>query len=244
MWTPRTTIAERPQDIELLRLWGGRVGSKARDAIHLSGHLATFVGDVSRWSEAIPRHFGAEAAPHFFSVEPHRWLRLSEVQITTGLAGFLDAGGSSRILAFLGALVPDRQWPMVLERPRALSEVPAGNGRIDLVVSGHSGGRVWGAVVEAKLGHHARDNPLRAYRSFALSSRMSLVAKEGLEPTAALRIVGQNHCRSTRRRLARNKDWSFVDWRTVLRRFELRLRDLDDDTEFRRFRRTIWERTG
>lgn len=138
--------------------------------------------------------------------------------------------------------MPDMNWPAALDQPLARSEVPAGNGRIDLILSGHSEGRVWGAVVEAKLGHHARDNPLEAYRGLALSSRMSLVSKDGIEPTAALRIIGQNRCRSTQRRLAMNKDWLFVDWQTLLRRFELQLRDLDDDIEFRRFRRTLWER--
>lgn len=242
MWALRTMIADRPGDAELLRRWGHRVGSNARDAIHLAEHLARFIGHSSQRSAAVVRYYHADTAAHSFNVEPHHWLRLTEVQITTGLAGFLGAGGGARILAFLRALVPDRDWPAALDRPLARSEVPAGNGRIDLILSGHSGGRVWGAVVEAKLGHHARDNPLQAYRGLALSSRMSLVSKDGIEPTAALRIVGQNRCRSTQHRLAMNKDWSFVDWQTLLRRFEHQLRDLDDDIEFRRFRRTLWER--
>ncbi len=242
MWALRTMSVDRPGDAELLRRWGHRVGSNARDAIHLTEHLAAFIGHSSQRAEAVARFYRADTISHSFNVEPHRWLRLSEVQITTGLAGFLGAGGSARILAFLRALAPDREWPAALDRPLARSEVPAGNGRIDLIVSGRSDGRVWGAVVEAKLGHHARDNPLQAYRSLALSSRMSLVSDDGLEPTAVLRIVGQNCCRSTHKRLARNKDWSFVDWKTVLRRFEHQLRGLEDDTEFRRFRRTLWER--
>lgn len=43
-------------------------------------------------------------------------------------------------------------------------------------------------------------------------------------------------------RLARNPRWGFAYWSAVLLRFERELAAIEDDDDFRRFRRTLWER--
>lgn len=238
-----TLMLDVPEyDPEPLRRWGHRVGLKARMALHLSGNLTNYLKDAPELGTAITVHFGTDSPSHSFHAEPHHWLRLTERQTTMGLASFLTEGGSDRVLAFLRALAPEIAWPGDLCEVRALAEAPAPKGRIDLLVTGTSGGKVWGAAVEAKFRHHPRHNPFSAYRNAALAEQLVIAAGPGSEPTGALRILGQVCCGVTTQRLNKNKDWRFVGWKTVLRRWEFELRGLPDDDEFRRFRRTVWER--
>lgn len=223
---------------EMLASWGMRVGLRARDSLHLGELLPALVSPVE---PPVLRFFGSDHPGHAFNCEPHRWLKLSEVQCTGGLAGFLNEGGPDRILAFLRALAPHVVWPPHFDGARAEAEVRTRRGRIDLYLRGRVGHQVWGAVIEAKLDHHSRDNPLADYRRFTLANGARLW------PTATaggviLVILGRALCTTTARRLASNRDWEFAAWQSVLRRFERRLAGLRDDDEFRRFRRTLWER--
>lgn len=193
--------------------------------------------------QAVRQFFGADAEGHCFHVEPHHWLRLTEPQATRGLALFLTDGGAHRILGFLRALDAEIEWPESLVEASATAEVPAGKGRIDLLVQGKSEGQVWGAVVEAKFGHHPGENPLGDYARHAAAVGMAFPHDEAANRTGVLAIVGQKECRFTTRRLARNKRWRFVSWQELLRRFEAELAADGGDLEFRRFRRTLWERS-
>lgn len=227
----------------LLGYWGRRVGREARHALSLAGSLAAFKQVASHTRSSIARYFRTDQAGHAFHVEPHGWLRLTEVQATKGLAAFLTERGSGHVLAFLRALAPEVAWPAQFSGSKALAEVPAGRGRIDLVLCGEHGGQIWGAAVEAKFDYHARYNPLPEYRVTA--GKLGVVPTPGEEGArGVLRILGRRSDRPTTKRLNKNKDWRFVGWRAVLFRFERELADMADDDEFRRFRRTLWERAG
>jgi hypothetical protein len=229
--------------IELVRSWGERVSSRALDALDLAERLDADVARSPKLSSAVTAFFGADRPAHAFNVEPLKWLRMTEPQSTRGLALFLQEGGSERILPFLRALHPELDWPHRFDRTWAEAEVPAGRGRIDLLLRGRSGSKVWGAVIEAKFSHHVRSNPLPDYRKAAISMGLQPCGPGSTDGTAVLAILGQFTCATTQGRLNRNRDWEFIGWQPVLRRFERELAGHADDEEFRTFRRTLWERT-
>lgn len=229
---------------QALRAWGLRVGLKARDSIWVSRRLPEFTRHNADRGQAILGFFGADNSTHAFRLDPVRWLHITEAQATRALAQLLSAGGAARILAFLRALSSDIAWPATLTRAKAEAEVRAGNGRIDLLVTGEAEGRVWGAVIEAKFGHHLKGNPLPAYAKLGRERGLCFPSDAEPSPTAALFIMAETNCRTTRSRLNRNKGWRFTHWTSFLRRFERELTGLPDDNDFRQFRRTLWERTS
>lgn len=242
-WAADGAWATGSSVIGLVRSWGERVSSRALDALQLAERLGADVASSPKLSSAVTTFFGADHPNHAFGVEPLKWLRMTEPQSTRGLALFLQEGGSERILPFLRALHPQLDWPDRFDRVWAEAEVPAGRGRIDLLLRGRIGSTVWGAVVEAKFGHHVRSNPLPDYRRVAMSLGLQPCGPDRTGGTAVLAILGQFTCATTQSRLDRNRDWRFVGWQPVLRRFERGLADHADDEEFRTFRRTLWERT-
>ncbi|USU13886.1 hypothetical protein NF701_08730 [Sphingomonadaceae bacterium OTU29THOMA1] len=229
--------------IEALRAWGYRIGLAARDALTASDEIELGVGDRTRHVEAISDHFGLPSGHHCFNVQPWGWLRLSETLATKGLQHFLNFS-DERIRSFLQALVPTIDWPAALERLSIKAETRAGRGRIDLLISGQSQGRTWGVVIEAKFEHSLKRNPLGDYRRHGTKLKMALATDGSGEPTGALIVVGKRLCRQTRKKISRNGQWRFVHWHEVLRRFDATLDEPTIDEDFRRFRRTLWERAG
>lgn len=229
--------------IKALRDWGYRIGLAARDALSASGEIERGVGDRARHVQAISDHFGLPSHQHCFNVEPWGWLRLSETQATRGLQHFLDTGGE-RPATFLRALVPTIAWPSNLEHVVVKAETRAGRGRIDLLISGRAKGRTWGVVIEAKFEHSLQGNPLGDYKRYGAKLKMTLASDGPGERTGALIVLGKRNCRQTRKKIARNAEWHFVHWREVLRRFDANLMESTIDEDFRRFRRTLWERAG
>jgi len=125
----------------------------------------------------------------------------------------------------------------------AQAEVPAGAGRIDLVVQGWSGGTRWGAIVEAKFDHDLKSNPLPDYALHARTQGFVIETGAGRAgATGTLVVLAPKRTAVTTRRLARNRRWRLLHWSAMLRRWERELRGHADDVEFRRFRRTLWER--
>ncbi len=226
-----------------LRSWGYRIGLAARDALTASEAIERGVGDRSSHIKAISNHFGLAGEHHSLHVEPLRWLWLGETQATKGLQHFL-AQGDDRIRLFLRALAPTIPWPSDLEELSVGAEIPSGRGRIDLLIHGKAHGRTWGAVIEAKFENGLKGNPLSEYMRHGAKLKMALMPDVAGKRTGALIVLGKKLSRPSRKKMSRNARWRFVHWREVLRRFDAGLTEPTVDEEFRRFRRTLWERTG
>jgi hypothetical protein len=229
--------------IGALRAWGYRIGLAARDALVAGGDIERSVGDRNARVKAISEHFGLANPHHCLHVEPLGWLRLGETQATRGLQHFLTSN-NVRTRLFLKALAPNIAWPPDLQDLNVEAETPAGRGRIDLLISGRSEEKIWGAVIEAKFEHSLEGNPLGDYMRHGMSLTMRLRTELPAERTGALIVLGKRACRQTRKRLSRNRHWRLVHWREVLRRFDGALAEPSLDDDFRRFRRTLWERAG
>lgn len=241
--TALVTVAHSQAHIQALRAWGYRIGLAARDALAASDEIELGVGDRTRHVQAIADHFGLPSGHHCFNVQPWDWLRLSETQATKGLQHFLNRG-DERIRSFLQALVPTIDWPSDLYDLSIEAETRAGRGRIDLLIFGQSLGRTWGVVIEAKFEHSLKGNPLGDYRRHGTKLKMALTTDGSGKPTGALIVLGKRLCRQTRKKISRNGQWRFVHWHEVLRRFDANLNEPTIDEDFRRFRRTLWERAG
>ncbi|WP_380784905.1 hypothetical protein [Sphingomonas sp. R86521] len=233
----------RSRSLLPLRSWGQRIGLQARDALGVVDPLRALLEPRGTRLVAVSRFFGLDSPRHPLHDAPLHWLRITEPQATCGLAYFIRQGGAARALAFLRAIDDDIRWPAALADVRALAEVPVGGGRIDLLVTGKAHGRTWGTVVEAKFGHDLRSNPLAAYALRAKADGLVVRSKtQDRAATGCLVILAPKRSRTTTARLARNRRWSLLHWSSLLRRFERELDDETDDDEFRRFRRTLWDR--
>jgi hypothetical protein len=218
---------------DVLQAWGERTRIKLRTSLALARSYR-HVG-----IDAVDRFYGLSRIGHALYQQPYPWLCMTEVQATQGLAHFLRED-ADRIRSFLQALLPtDHAWA-ALEDVQAKAEVPAGAGRIDLLITGRADGQIWGAVVEVKFGHALKANRLNDYAQHG--------AKLGLRfgdpgPTGELIVLGRRAGKDVTSRLTRLRKWKwrFVDWATVLRRWERCLPVDANDEEFGRFRRTLWE---
>jgi len=242
---PAALLVQHPAEnhVAAARAWGYRIGLAARDALGASAAIERGVGDRNAQVRAISRHFGLSNEQHSLHVEPLGWLRLGETMATKGLQHFLSSSDKCARI-FLKALAPEVDWPSDLARISVEAETRAGRGRIDLLIHGRSQGTTWGAVIEAKFEHSIKGNPLPDYMRQGTKMGMRFVTSIPAERTGALVILGKRACRQTSRRLTRNEHWRFVHWREVLRRFDAALSVETPDEDFRRFRRTLWERTG
>lgn len=205
--------------------------------------------EIAAWSSdatALRSHFRIRDS-HCFNVAPHRWFALSETQVTRGFEHFLTADTPtqrlSRVRSSLRSCLPGRDDllgpEVLLSCPAAVAEARAkvrrtsGNSigadkRIDLIVSLRCGNQLVGAVIEAKLDHFLK-NPLQTYEAHARRAGF----RTG---SAAFLVVGGRLPAKLR------KGWAFVSWRTLLLRYEQQLEDSHDDLDFRRFRRSLWDR--
>lgn len=216
----------------------------ARVALRQVPSYRSFLDGRRDGVQAISAYFGLHPA-HCFHAKPVAWLQPTEAQVTRALAQFLQAGGASRILAFLRAIDPMIDWPAELSSAHAAAEVPTRKGRIDLLVTGTANGRFWGAAVEAKFGHHLKHNPLHDYARHIEELGRSMTAQAEEPMMLTFVVVGQNaKSKITRTRLGRNRRWQYLSWQALLRRFERKIENQPDDSAFRQFRRTIWERAG
>lgn len=229
--------------IAAVQAWGYRIGLAVRDALGASAAIEQAVGDRHTPLRAISRHFGLTNAQHCLHVDPLGWVRLGETLATKGLQHFL-ASSNGRALLFLKALAPEIEWPSDLARISVDAETRAGCGRIDLLILGWSEETVWGAVIEAKFEHSIKGNPLPDYMRHGTKMGLRFAAEIPAERTGALIVLGKRVCRQTSKRLSRNQNWHFVHWREVLRRFDASLIEKASDEDFRRFRRTLWDRSG
>ena len=202
------------------------------------------------------RVFGFHHAHHFFHAAPLGWVsrvRLTEPQATKAIAHFLCSEDhvtrAGRIRALLTALGcrPDGTEGVV-GKARATAEAPvAGKRSIDLLVEWQDGrGFDRGAVIEAKFGHRVTKGQLCTYRRHLLGIEKRYRQGghiDGPEPLL-LFVVSPSYRKSDARALARNKDWRWKSWRSLLLAYDRFLDPQHDDETFRQFRRTLWDRAG
>ena len=229
-----------PSDRAALHRWGRRLGTDAREAGWLARRLGPLragvaIGDLRRFMTGDRERTALDVAPT-------PWLRITETQITRPLADFINEEGPRRAMAFLRALpCVGVDLPDTFDSGAASAEVPADPGRIDLLVTGRSGRRTYGAAVEVKI-DHALHNPLGAYARVASESGLTIAGREEGRPTGSLIVLARTANAATLRRLGRNKGWRFVHWSGFLRRFERELANARDDDDFRAYRRLVWDR--
>lgn len=102
------------------------------------------------------------------------------------------------------------------------------------------------AVVEAKFGHDVTKDQLRTYRGHLLrvERRYRRAEHNGGPEPELLFVVSTDRRKSDARALSKNKYWRWVSWRSLLLAYDRFLDPQHDDGDFRRFRRTLWDRAG
>lgn len=231
-----------------------RYGARTTQAFrHLMKPMVRHAIPQRDWSadrEALAAFQGWHDEGHCLDVTGHDWLWILERQATEGLAYYLAWSTKdvrlARCLAFLRALEPPpgTDWPDRLDEAQVIAEKPARGrgrkisaGRIDLLMSATAGEQVYGAVIEAKFGHDLGSNPLPAYH--ATAARLGLHA--GNCRFVVLAIATD---RTIQGRLKRNPAWIFYSWRRLLQNLERELPQQFDDENFKRFRRTLLDRSS
>ncbi len=229
-----------PFDTAALARWGDRLGVGAKRATWLARRREDLGADVS--SVHLRRFMTGGGPKSALDVEPTLWLRVTETQITRSLADFINEGGPGRVMAFLRALpCAGVDLPDAFESGRASAEVPAVGGRVDLLVTGRTGTRTYGAAVEVKIDHKLH-NPLGSYARLATDEGLAVAGRFQGRTTGTLVILARSTSNATRKRLSHNRGWRFVHWSGFLRRFERELAHAPDDDDFRAFRRLVWDR--
>ena len=197
--------------------------------------------------------FGFRHAHHFFHAAPLEWvthLRLTEPQVTKAIGHFLHSEDrvtrEGRIRALLAAL--GSRMEGVPGKARATAEAPVAGTqrRIDLLVEWQDGAFDRGAAIEAKFGHGVTKGQLSAYRRHLLRIERRYRRDEHVgEPEPPLLfVISSDYRKSDDRALARNRDWRWKSWRSLLLAYDRFLDPQHDDREFRQFRRTLWDRAG
>ena len=197
--------------------------------------------DFSSGIQAIESAFALKRQSHLFRAEPSvTWAKFTEPQLTKGFARFLNDPETitriERVRALLKALGM-AQLGDDMTQATVTAEAPTSGGkRIDLLIEWQdSAERRYAAAIEAKLRHHITTGQLPAYRN-----HLRKIAKK----RRLLVVVAPQLTDRTDRSLQRNRDWRWTTWRNLLVAHE-RVLPIDcDETEYLRFRRTLWDQTG
>ena len=200
-------------------------------------------------SDIIRRVFGVireHHEHHLFCTEPIAWATFTEPQFTKGFAHFLDIPEQTvrieRTRALLKALGVETTMKVDLGEEMTkiyvAAEAPAsGKRRIDLLIEwGHSSNR-FAVVIEAKLGDQFTDGQLSAYREH-------LEKKKIKKEHWWLFVVSPRSTKKVKKALLDNEEWRWKGWRDLLIAHERTLCDEYDDSEYSRFRRTLWDQVG
>lgn len=225
-----------------LARYGARLGNVARAAVR-DGRLSAL--PQPSWEAgrtALRRVFGLHDR-HFFNVAGHEWLSLTETQTTGGLAHFLDALPAERRRERVAALFAASGSPIDAEHivdARVIREYPISGGRLDILAwAKEVGGPTHLLVIEGKYEYDLSHNQLRRYER----ALPGIIANEELvAPTLTLRVVGNILRGRTRKQLGRQKQWRFLSWKDLMLQLDGYLPAGADTDDFRRFRRTLWDR--
>ena len=188
--------------------------------------------------------FGSFGPDHAFNAFTPAWgIGMLEPQATRGLKSLLNRGGpelrAARIRAFLETLqVPNLPDDNILQLAAALTEVPAGSGRIDLEIrfpraANNTLLRV--VIVEAKFNSPLTQGALRRYRD----ARRNDPSFD--DPHC--RIVGLTPEAGSGRKGRQNYHWPVLLWRDVWLGFERR-RPQETDAQLATFMAWLWHRIG
>ncbi|MCF8482500.1 MAG: PD-(D/E)XK nuclease family protein [Rhodospirillum sp.] len=196
-----------------------------------------------------------DAPNHAWAYQPlYRGVRLRETQMTLAMVHFLDPGTSGdtsglRCKTFLEALYSSVSMDSPFDRTplrglwmRAEERVLNGDGkrRCDIMITWCDGAGVdHGVVIEVKLGHDLTNGQLGVYYDHLL--KKVPIGRKGafvLAPKLKKNISDEISKYRT------DAEWYFVDWFTVLFRWEKCLAELQDfqgDTDFNRFRKSLFD---
>lgn len=204
--------------------------------------------------QAIEDVFGFSHAHHFFHAAPLGWVTwvwLTEPQVTKAIAHLLHSedpvtrGG--RVQALLSALGSRMEGVPGKAGVTAEALVAGQQQRMDLLVEWQDRqGFDRAAVIEAKFGHGVTAGQLPTYRGHLLrvERRYRRAEHHGELEAPLLFIVSSGYRKGDARALARNRDWRWKSWRSLLLAYDRFLDPQHDDEDFRRFRRTLWDRAG
>ncbi len=211
--------------------------------------------DWRRARQAMACVFGFHHVHHFFHAAPLEWVTriwLTEPQVTKAIAYLLSSedrvtrGGRIRaLLAALGSRPDETGAAPGNARVTAEALVTGKQQRMDLLVEWHDGKFDRGAVIEAKFNHDVTTGQLSVYRRHLLRVERQYRRDDrvGRPEPLLLFVVSPEH-RKVARALARNKDWRWKSWRSLLLAYDRFLEPQHDDETFRQFRRTLWDRAG
>lgn len=235
-------------------IWAAARSAEAMQTTLLHGTLDRL--PKLAWATAkssISAHFEFPDIGHCLAVEPHLWVDLTEPQVTLGLVRFIAVQDSktrkARTWALLHALWRNRVGAHLEPLPpldevigaSVKAEAATGAGkRIDIIAwLSTKNGRRYGAVVEAKFGHHLTRDQLGGYQA-AATARFNLALDR-----MTLAVVASSFTKATAADMRAHRHWQFVSWHKLITRLDTALALADaDDQDFARFRRTIWHRTG
>ena len=241
-----------------------------RDALYrfsvlLSGAFFRAVQDrllhvrrLPHWQQARQAMEGAfgfhHGSHHFFHAAPLGWVNrawLMEPQVTKVIAYFLQSEDpvtrEGRIRALLTALGSRTEDVAGNARATAEASVAGKRQRIDLLVEWRDRrGFDRAAVIEAKFGHGVTKGQLKTYRRHLrrVERRYRQAKHDGGPEPELLFVLSPSYRKSDARALARNKHWHWKSWRSLLLAWDRFLDPQHDDEDFRRFRRTLWDRVG
>lgn len=197
---------------------------------------------------ALRATFGLEREGHCFTTAPHDWAWFHEPQITGGFVHFLTEGPTARCTARAQAFVraafrcaglaTDSFEGRTVSHVVAEAELMvAARKRIDILVElTFDDGSCVGVVIEAKFGSDLSVGQLPSYRDHAL-------AKDGWKNAQIVFLVVAPFAGQLDQKiLSNNPDWSPQNWWTFLQCIEDALPPQQDCDDYRRFRRTVWDR--
>ena len=216
---------------------GERLAGALLTAIRKRTLLATPEPDWRQGAYAIEDVLRTPAA--FLRAKPIWWgTTFTELQFTTGLAHFLNAGAqalrTARVRAFLKAIGVATGEGLHDVVAKAEAGIEARR-RIDLLIHWKDGAGCHAAAVEAKIGHYVTEGQLEAYRNHlghVDCRRRHLV------------VVSPRHTTSIADSLRQNPEWRWISWRALLKAHEKGLCAIFDDEAYLQFRSTLWDQVA
>lgn len=174
---------------------------------------------------------------NFMNERAHLWARFTEPQITNGIAYFLNEENTlARCQAAFDACWFDTgsSSPKIQSVELVVAEL----GKIDLLVIGVCDDETRVALcIEAKFGHSITEGQLAKYKGKIIDYH-NIKNPEAM----CLMIIAPKHRRDIAGSL-QTGDWRFMEWKKWLIHYDNALPYSSDNEDFRRFRKTIYQRT-
>lgn len=182
---------------------------------------------------------------NFLDTSPHDWAKFTEPQITRGWEYFLNLGNPLiRCLAALKAagFSQDLNPNEILNVDICIAEL----GRIDLlIIINCKDRRRLALCIEAKFDHVVTQEQLDEYY-YQVSCKHKINTKKLrrfiiIAPKMRRDILKVVY--NSQNSVAALSEWKFISWQSWLIDFDNALPEIEDDDDFRRFRRTVLERS-